>query len=517
MIDVIEVLRRWQRGQSSREIERAGVADRKTAARYIAAAKDLGVDEKDELTDEIVRVVALQIQERPKLEPSEQWSALETQRVRIQDWLARKPRPMKLTRILVLLKRDGVDVSYTTLRRFAHKELGFNAPKSTVRLDDPPPGEEAQIDFGHVANIEVDGKRRRLWALIVVLTYSRNMFVYPTLTQTVDDVCAGLDAAWNFFEGVVARIVPDNASSMIIRADPKYPVLHRSFAEYVQARNLLVDPARVETPQDKARVENQVPFVRESCFDGETILSVHDAQQIALTWCNETAGARIHGTTRRVPLEHYAAEERAHMQPAPAAPFDVPKWLTAKVHPDHHIQVQRALYSAPTTLLHKDVDVRIDRKTVKVYFKHELVKVHPRQQPGGRSTDPSHYPTGKADYAMRNVDAVKQRAAAKGASVGALAAQLLGGPLPWTKMRQAYGLLRLCERYGDERVDVACARALAFDVTDVQRIERMLKLARAAEEAGEASGRVVPMPSRFARDSSSFATKVTSTNGGGAQ
>jgi len=73
-------------------------------------------------------------------------------------------------------------------------------------------------------------------------------------------------------------------------------------------------------------------------------------------------------------------------------------------------------------------------------------------------------------------------------------------------MRQAYGLLRLCERYGAGRVDALCARALAFDVLDVPRIERMLKAARTPEDAAPA-GTVVPLPaSRFARDPSSFAT-----------
>jgi hypothetical protein len=85
--------------------------------------------------------------------------------------------------------------------------------------------------------------------------------------------------------------------------------------------------------------------------------------------------------------------------------------------------------------------------------------------------------------------------------------RLLEGPLPWTKMRQAYGLLRLCDRYGRERVDALCARAIAFDVIDVPRIERMLKSAHKVEETAESTGRVVRLPAgRFARDPAAFAT-----------
>lgn len=525
MLDVIEVLRRWQTGLSARAIARAGVGDRKTVGRYIDAAKVAGVGPKDELSDDVVRRVLLAVQERPQPPPSEQWTVLQGHRGRIEKWLSPpaaapgepKQRPLRLVRIHELLEREGVVVGYTTLRRFAHAELGFHKPRSTVRIADCAPGEEAQMDFGLMGYVEIDGVRRKLHALIVTLVVSRYMFVYPTLSQTVDDVCAGLDATWWFFDGMAGCAIPDNASSMIIRASPTSPTLGRSFAEYVQARGILCDPARVEHPQDKGRVENQVAYVRERWFDGETFVGgLADIRAHAAHWCREVAGGRTHGTTCRVPREHYEAEEKAHMKPAPASAFDVPRWSEAKVHADHHIQVQRALYSIPTAYLHKAVDVRVDAQTVKAYFKHELIKVHPRKPPGGRSTDPNDYPKGKADYAMRSVDGVRQRARAQGESIGDLAERLLAGPLPWTRMRQAYALLRLCERYGTARVDAVCARALAFDVLDVGRMERMLKRAKTLEEAKEVAGRVLPMPGRFARDAASFAT-LPSTKDGGAQ
>lgn len=526
MLDVVEVLRRWQAGQSARAIARAGVGDRKTVGRYIEAAKGAGVGGTDELTAEVVRRVLLGVQERPELPPSEPWTTLEAHRERIAKWLAPPPplpgepkqRPLRLVRIHELLKREGVVFSYTTLRRFAHEELGFHKKRSTVRLADCAPGQEAQIDFGLMGYVVLDGVRRKLHALLVTLVFSRYMFVWPTLTQTVEDVCDGLDAAWWFFDGVVEIVIPDNASSMIIRADAKLPTLGKSFAEYVQARGFFIDAARVQTPQDKARVENQVPYVRERWFDGETFAGgLEDIRAHAAHWCQETAGGREHGTTCRVPREHYESEEKEQMKKAPTDRFDVPRWTSAKVHADHHIQVGRAIYSIPTTYLHHTVEVRVDRATVKAYVKSVLIKVHPLKPPGGRSTDPNDYPTGKADLAMRSVDGVRRRAHEQGKNIGAFADRLLAGPLPWTKMRQAYGLLRMTDRYGAERVEAACARALAFDVLDVGRIERMLKTAKRLEDAMETSGKLLPLPSRFARDAAAFATRTTGTNDGSAQ
>jgi hypothetical protein len=515
MIDVKEVLRRWQAGQSARQMSREGVVGRGTAARYIEAAKELGLDPNSELTDEVVRAVANAVQERPAPVPSEVRRILDQHRVRIEQWLEHDP-PLTLVRVQELLARDGVSLAYTTLRRYAHDELGWKERGSTVLIDDPPPGEEAQIDFGEVGYVKTgEGKRRKLWVLIVTLPMSRYQFVWPTFRQTVEALCDALDAAWRFFGGVVKRVVLDNMSAAIVRADAKDPGINPSFAEYAQARGFFVDPARVRHPQDKARVENQVPYVRERWFAGESFSDdLAMLRESAERWCVEVAGARIHGTTRRVPREVFEAEERAHLGPAPTARFDVPRWTRAKVHPDHHVQVAYALYSVPTKYRGQRVRVRVDKKTVRIYAGNDLVKMHPRVEPGKRSTDTADYPVGTAPYARRSVDGIIAKGREHGEHVGVYAERLLAGPLPWTRMRQAYGLLRLCERYGAGRVDALCARALAFDVLDVPRIERMLKAARTAEDTAP-KGTVVPLPaSRFARDPSSFATIKRSPKGG---
>jgi transposase len=504
MIDVKELLRRRQAGERVRRAARECGVDRKTVKRYYEAAEQCGAD--GELTDELVAQVAKLVQGRPAQPPSDAWKVLVPVRTRIEAWLTAE-RPLRLIRIHELLAREGVKVSYSTLRRYVQRELGFGGRRVTVRLADTPPGEEAQVDFGHVGWIvDVTGKRRKLWALIVTLSFSRYMFVWPTLTQTVSDVCEGLDEAWGFFGGIPRRLILDNASSMVTVPSAQEPVLQRSFQEYAQARGILVDPARVRRPQDKGRVENAVPYVRERWCDGERFLDLSDARRSAVRWCADVAGARVHGTTRAVPRVVFEAEEKAHLGPPPQARFDLPVWSEAKVHPDHHVQVARALYSVPTAYIGRQLDVRLDSAMVRLYAGAELVKVHRRVPPGKRSTDPGDYPRTKTAYALRSVDALVQAAYGKGQHVGAFAEKLLSGPLPWTKMRQAQALMRLCDRYGTERVQAACARAISFDVYDVPRIERLLKLARWSEAGGEAAGKVVRLPGRFARAADHFTT-----------
>ncbi len=513
MIDVKEVLRRWSAGQSNRQIGREAGTDRKTVARYTDAASKLGVERGGEVTDDIVHEVAQCVQSRPLVAPSDEWNAIAQHRERVEWWLTGddNTRPLRLSKIHTLLVRDhGLTASYDTLRRYAQQELAWKKKPSTVRIDDPPPGQEAQLDFGKMGLlIDVEsGRRRTLWALIITLSFSRLQFVWPTFRQTTEAVCEGLDRAWMFFGAMVATLIPDNTKAMIKDADALAPTLVPAFLDYVQARGLFVDPARVRSPKDKPRVENQVPFVRESWFDGETFTDIEHARKSAEHWCSEVAGTRVHGTTRKVPREVFASVEKAQMRAAPDALYDVPVWIdSAKVHPDHHIQVLSGLYSVPHVYLRKHVRVRADRKVVKIYFGTLLVKIHERQPPGGRSTDPADYPAEKSIYALRDVDALRARAKEKGTHVGVFAERLLDGPLPWTRMRQAYALLALCDKFGIGRVEAICQSALAFDVVSVTKIAKMLKAAQKPARP-ELAGKLVQLPlPRFVRPEQHFETR----------
>jgi transposase len=233
MTDVRELLRRWQSKQSIKSTSRSTGIDRKTVRRYFEATEALGVARDATLTDDVVHGVAQYVQARPIKETSEAWSVLAPHKDRIAQWLATTP-PLKLTRVHQLLTRDGVLVKYPTLRRFAMKELEWGVPKATVRVDDPPPGQEAQINFAEMGRVTdpTTGKRRRLHVLIVTLSFSRHQFVWPTFWQTTDAVIEGLEAAWRFFGAMPRTLVPDNASSMIVSADPTSPRLGETFASW---------------------------------------------------------------------------------------------------------------------------------------------------------------------------------------------------------------------------------------------------------------------------------------------
>ena len=162
----------------------------------------------------------------------------------------------------------------------------------------------------------------------------------------------------------------------------------------------------------------------------------------------------------------------------------------------------RALYSAPKEYLGCHLDARADTSLVKLYCRGQLVKTHPRQQPGRRSTDPADLPAEKTTYAMRDVASLARAACRHGDAIGVYAGQLLDTDLPWTKMRQVYRLLGLVRRYGPGPVDTACQRALELDVVNVTKIASMLE--KATENACPPPRPAVAAAARFARDPAEY-------------
>jgi hypothetical protein len=340
-------------------------------------------------------------------------------------------------------------------------------------------------------------------ALIFTAVYSRHQFVWLTYSQTLEALIAGCEAAWVFFGGVFKILIPDNMKAIVVKADAVNPVLTQGWLDYAQYCGLATDTARVGTPTDKPRVERAVQYVQKNFWAGESFVDLADAQARAVTWCATKAGLRVHGTTQARPAQVFAEQEQPALLAVPE-PYDVPVFRSCKVHRDYHIEICRSLYSVPRDYVGQLVDVRADSKLVKVFLRGKLVKVHPRQQPGKRSTDPDDLPVHKSTYAMRDLDRLVADARRHGEQVGTYAQRLLDeSPLPWTRMRTVYRLLGLTRRYGDHAVNIACQRALELDVVNVTKIESMLQ--RGAEAAAAPGPRPVAATGRFARDPGEYA------------
>jgi len=499
-VEITELIRRWQAGGTVRGLARATGLSRNTVKKYIQAAQSLGLTRAGPppTEDQVVSLVRINVTgRRPAAIPAE--GVLGPWADQIHRWL--KEEKLLVTRIQELLLGHHVDVAYTTLRRFIARRGWSQAGNDTVRMEDTAPGEVAEMDFGRLG---------MMWD-----PETGHSFVWPLFRQQMADVIEGLETAWAFFGGIPRYLVIDNFPAAVAGADPLHPRLTRGFLEYAQYRGFFADPARPRHPRDKPKVENGVGYVKERFFKGGEFRGLADMRAQARKWCLGIAGQRVHGTTRKLPLVVFQEEEQAKLLPWDGEPYDVPDWKDVTVHPDHHIAYRYALYSAPDSTCPPGtkLEVRGDSKLVRLYHRGVLVKVHPRRPRGGRATDPEDYPPEKTAYAMRSPNHLRRRMAELGEDVGAFGERLLDGPLPWSKLRQAQKVVRLGERYTPSRLNAACRKALAVDLIDVRRLERILVEALEAEAVPVAAAATAP-PGRFARPGHVFAVSAAGQEDG---
>lgn len=363
-----------------------------------------------------------------------------------------------------LCDEQGLRVSWRTFYRYvaAHwPERLRGAARPTIRLDDPPPGAEAQVDFFYVGpwfDPEAN-RRRKLYAFLMTLGHSRHQFLYPCLAEGADAWLAGHVAGFSFFNGAPQRVVPDNLTAGILKADRYDPRLNRAYGELTRYYGVLVDPARVRHPKDKAKVERNVSYARESFFVGRTWGSLAAMRTDAVRWCLTTAGLRTHGTTGEQPLVAFRERERAALQPLPARPWEPVTWTTAKVQPDCHLRVGHTLYSAPYPYVGQRLDVRVGARTVTLYAGEELITTHARAE-RGRVSRIEHYPTAGQAFLRGAPQALVEQAEAVGVATGEFARARLGR-FTLGHLREVMALLRLREQYDDARLERACRRALA--------------------------------------------------------
>lgn len=223
-VEVAEIIRRWQAGGTIRGLARGTGLSRNTIKKYILAAQGCGLTRTGPPPTEpqILSLVQLNVAGcHPTAIPTE--SVLSPWADQVYRWL--KDEKLLLTRIHELLVARQCHVSYTSLRRFVSRRGWSKHSQSTVRMADTAPGEVAEMDFGRLGLIydPETGRRRVVWALVIVLAYSRHCFVWPLFRQQLADIIEGLEAGWAFFGGMPKYLVIDNFPAAVAGADQGFP------------------------------------------------------------------------------------------------------------------------------------------------------------------------------------------------------------------------------------------------------------------------------------------------------
>ncbi|NIO72639.1 MAG: IS21 family transposase [Anaerolineae bacterium] len=515
MNEIVEMIYQWHQGAGYKRIVRSLGFDRKTVRKYVRLAQKVEVARGEPFPEESELISRLRevsdshlLRETPAqdlLVPHRQWMA---------ELLKEKEMTAKQVWRL-LAEQTDLSVSYPTVKRYLRAEFQFGAPQVTIRLE-VEPGSQAQVDFGY-AGMMMDpstGKRRRAWAFVMTLSYSRHRFVRFVFRQ---DIPTWIDChvrAFEFFGGVAASVVLDNLKSGVLKPDIYDPTLNRAYAELERHYGFVADPAKVGIARHKGKVERVIPVVRRHLLAGREFRDIEEVNERALRWAREEIGMEIHGTTKRKPFEVFQKEELAHLKPLAQESFECPVWKECSVHPDHHVVFDRSYYSVPTRFIGSKVWVRAARVLVKIFLDGQLIKTHFRaQKPGTWVTDTSDYPPQKLAYLMSTPSYCRNKAAEIGPHTKALICEILSQHA-MRNLRKAQAILRLAEKYGNQRMEAASERSLFFGNLHYRAIKRILEngLDEQPQPRPIAAVALSPLGLRFLRDPIYFAAtkEVTS-------
>src|SRR5258707_7347720 len=316
--DIKAVLVAWDAGERISAIQRMLGSTRPTVRKYIGAAKRLGITRGERQRSDLEwETRAREVQTLLATHPE---AGVAT--AAVAKWHAYLEQQVPTTYLTVLYQRlrdeHRLGVSWATFYRYVethwpervHRTQRVAQP--TVRLPDPPPGDEAQVDFFSVGRWTdpATGQGHRLSACLMTLAHSRHQFLYPVLSEDERGWLEAHGAAFTFFGGVPRRLVPDNLTAGILKADRYDPRVNRAYSELTRYYGCLVDPARVRHPKDTPRVERGVSYARESFFRGRSFTSLGQMRAEAVRWVRTVAGERVHGTTGERPLTAFQQREQ---------------------------------------------------------------------------------------------------------------------------------------------------------------------------------------------------------------
>lgn len=323
------------------------------------------------------------------------------------------------------------------------------------------------------------GELRQASIFVAVLGASSYTYAEAVWTRDLRDWIGSHVRAWEFFAGVSAVVVPDNWRTAVTKACWYEPDLNPTYRDLAEHYDTAVLPARVGKARDKAKVESGVLLVerwilaalRHQTFVG--LAALNQAIRELLERLNHRKFRKL-DTSR---AELFERIERPALKPLPSEPFVFGVWKKARVNIDYHVEIERHCYSVPFHLVHELVEARIRSATVEIFHKSRRVATHVRSSAvGGFSTLPEHRPPRHRHYLEWTPERLMEWAGKIGPAAAAIAGEILKSRrYPEQGYRACLGLIRLARRYPAERVEAACARALASRACSYRSVKSILE------------------------------------------
>lgn len=465
----------FKRGVSKSEIARMLGVDRKTVRKVLSKPEDEPIQKKP----------------HP--------SMLDTHREYIESKLA---LDLTAARILQDLKREfDFDGKYSAVRDYVRKLKGVS--QKAYMVLHCLPGEEAQVDFGYIGTLKINGKYKKAWVFVMVLCYSRYMYAQIVLDQSVKTFILCHVNAMRYFGGVPQTVKLDNLKAGVMDTNFYEPLIQRTYASFAAHYGFLPQPCRVYTPTDKGKVESGVDYVKDNCFKGRNFNDYDEACLFLDEWLQKIANVRVHGTTRKVPAELLDKEEKAKLGPLPVHDFIFSCSQKATLNTNCHLSYKGLYYSAPHQYIGMELDIIEVNNLLKVYFEGSEIAVHTLDtiEKGKYVTNNTHYPTSKniTPQDIRDRQRLEMAQMGNGA-LGFFEAFIGREGIGKYDYRSITGILALRKKYDNHTIDEACKRALHYGSLTYSIVRKICEKGLVALPVGDNETYLNTGPTEVARD-----------------
>jgi len=345
-------------------------------------------------------------------------------------------------------------------------------------------GECAQLDWGEYGSIGVGSTRRRLSFFIMVLCYSRLMYVEFTVSQTMEHFLAAHEHAFAAFHGIPARLMIDNLKSAVLqRVVGEAPVFNARYLDFARHWGFDISPCNVAKGNEKGRVENGVGYVKKNFLNGLDFLDFSAVNPAAQVWLDTIANVRIHRETRQRPVDLFK-EEQPRLRPLNPMRYDIARIDNQRASKQFRVTLDTNRYSVPAEYASQRVTLKATPDWVCVYHQDKLIARHVRTYDRRKDIEDPDHP--KALLAQRR-NAREQRLLMQFLSLSRQA-QIYYEGIEQRRLNPRHHLRKivaLSEIYGVDAVDRAIQDGIAFHAYSCEYIANILEMrARALPEPG---------------------------------
>lgn len=372
--------------------------------------------------------------------------------------------------VLQRIQDKGFDGEITILRLYLQTIRRKNITRQSFIRFESKPGEQMQVDWGHFGVLDYNGHRRKLYALAIIESHSRMIYVFFTHSQKQEVLHQGLYNAFVYFGGCPKELVVDNMLTAVTERVGKIIRFNDAFLKFLLPFGISPLACNIKAPHEKGKVEAAIKYLRNNFMPARTFVDLHDVQSQVRAWLDNVANTRVHQTTGKKPVDCLVKD---NLTPLPESVPDLREIGTYQVHKDFSVRFDGNVYTVPPWAVGKRVVVKANQDSVSIFYRERKLASHRRSfERFCRIEHPEHT---KQVKKLRNKQHMDQNAKvflSLGKPAYDFMEKLADNRLSLKKTISA--LLSLKDEYGDESLVYAMNKAIEKGLYGADYVENIL-------------------------------------------